>query len=101
MADAEHYEVSDYVRVSPTVPNVGEALPIRRFGYLVPYVQGRAPFAVLGGRLSNSLSAYNPHSQASQFEKFLSSGISIRTHRRTGDAPPDELELVFGRVRRG
>src|SRR5712692_4367919 len=74
--DIEYHETPDHVRVFPTVPNVGEALPIRVAGNLEPGIQGCTPFAVAGGRFPNRLSADHPHRSSSQFAKFLSRRIT-------------------------
>jgi hypothetical protein len=77
MAYIEYDKAPGNIGISPTVPNLGKVFPIRVLHDLKPGVERCAPFAVLGGRFPNRLSADDPHEESSQFAKYVSIGHII------------------------
>jgi hypothetical protein len=71
VAYVEHHKPAHYIRPSPTVPNIRKIRPIRIAGYLVPRVQGRAPFIMSRGRLTNRLAAHDSHLRIFAFCEVL------------------------------
>ena len=61
VAYVENHEAPDNIAVPPAIADVRKVFPVRVPGDLVPSIQGRAPFAVFGGRLPEGFAADDPH----------------------------------------